>query len=126
MIKRRPKPNAYKLVHLMALAFIIMTATFAGLIFLPFPNFFFENTLYFFVIVPYVLITLPFESAMQDPHAQPLLQGIIVGWYVFVIYSFFFAIVTAICSKHKIILIGYAGLYVTLSFVFDKLFGHLF
>ena len=103
-----------------------MVALFAGLVFLPFPNLFFENTLYYFVIVPYVLTTLPFESVTQDPHALPVFNGILICLYVLIIYTFFFALVAAIFNKRKIIPLAYVGLFAVLALTFDKLFGHLF
>lgn len=113
-------------MHIMALALILMAAFFSVLVFLPFPNLFFENTLYYFVIVPYVLTTLPFESAMQDLHALPAFSLLLMGLYALVIFTFFFALVTTFVGKKKIIPVTYAGLYVVLALVFDKLFGHLF
>lgn len=116
----------WKLAHIMALALILMATFFAAVVFLPLPNLFFESTLYYFVIVPYVLITLPLESAMQDPHALPVFNLIFMGLYALVIYMFFFALVAAFIGKKKIIPLAYMGLYVVLAFVFDKFFGHLF
>ncbi len=116
----------WKLAHIMALALILMAAFFAALVLLPFPNLFFENTLYYLVIVPYVLTTLPFELAMQDPHALPAFNLLFMGLYALVIYTFFFALVTTFVGKKKVIPVTYVGLYVVLALVFDKLFGHLF
>jgi hypothetical protein len=119
----------WKLAHIMALALIFMVAFFIALFTLPFPKLFAENTLYYFVIVPYGLTVLQFESTIKDYHALPSYDFtffIVSAFSALTIYSFFFAIVTTFVSKKKVIPLAYVGLYVVLSIAIDKLFGHLF
>jgi len=118
----------WKLAHIMALALIVMVTLFAALVFLPFPNIFFESVLYYLVFVPYVLTTLPFESVLQDPEALQIHTFSLnfMGLYALVMYTFFYALVAVILGKRKIISATYVGLYVVLTLVFEKLFGYLF
>ncbi len=107
--------HEWRLVHIMALALIAMVAFFVALVFLPFPNLFLENTLYYLFIVPYALTGTPIEATTIQ-----------LAVYVLVIYSFFAALITALVTKRKVISLAYVGLYMVLAIVFDKLFGHLF
>lgn len=114
--------HEWTLVHIVLSALILMVGFFSALFFL-LPESFSEVTLYYLALVPYVLVYVVFETSIQDPHALPLHLGI--GYYALVIYSFFFAMVAAICRKRKIIPLVYVGLYVVLALVFEKLFWHV-
>lgn len=111
------------LVHIVLSALILIVGFFSALFSL-LPESFSESTLYYLLLVPYALSTVPFASTVQDPHALPTFSIFWYGFYALVIYGLFFALVLTFVGRRKILPLVYIGTYITLVFVCD-LFGHL-
>lgn len=118
--------HRWQAAHIAAAGMILMAATFLGAVFLPFPNSVFEELIYRMAIVPYgfVMIIAPELETIAERNA--FATGALLIFHLLTIYGFFIAIVVSAIGIKRKIALSFLGAYVVLSFIFDKLHGHLF